>query len=144
MMGDTGAGHGSLMQSSKGHCLFVRSLSCLGECWYNECHFAKCRTIIYCVRRKPLWRRQCARSPSLSLSRKSGFTQDIDVKSIWRAHMQPALSFLILFFFCGRFFPHFLVSCSNKRGCLAGLEKLVFPFEDTDSRLDCLLLSRMQ
>lgn len=31
MMGDTSAGHGSLTQSSKGHCLFVRSLSCLGS-----------------------------------------------------------------------------------------------------------------
>jgi hypothetical protein len=30
MMGDTVADHGSLTQSSKGHCLFARSVSCLG------------------------------------------------------------------------------------------------------------------
>lgn len=65
----------------------------------------------------------------------SGYRCQIYLESSHAAH---------LFFFCGRFFLVFLVSCSNKRGCLAALEKLVFPREDTDSRLGCHLLSRMQ
>lgn len=37
-------------------------------------------------------------------------------------------------------FHSLLVSCFNKGGCLASLEKLVFLVKDTDNSLDCHLL----
>lgn len=75
--------------------------------------------------------------PYLSQSRKSGFTQDIDVKSIWRAHMQPSFSFSVVM--VGPFHS-LLVPCSNKGGYLTGLGKWVFPVKDSDNSLDCHLL----
>lgn len=53
----------------------------------------------------------------------------------------PVVSFSVVM--VGRFHS-LLVSCSNKRGCLAGLGKLVFfALKDTDNSLGCHFLSWM-
>ena len=48
----------------------------------------------------------------------------------------PVLSFSGVMLGC---FLSLLVSCSNKGGCLAGLEKVVFLVKDTDNSLSCHL-----
>ena len=60
------------------------------ERWHKRplpCQMGSC--YLSWVRRKHFCRRQGTQSPLSSLRRKSGFTQDVDVRSIWRAHMYP-------------------------------------------------------